>query len=579
MSLSSQDAVLRAAEVQAGGSASERSRWLTGAVPRFVLANLPFVVALAAIDRVPSFVQVLVAGTILFLAPGLAWVDRRSLDGFATLFLTVIRSLAITVACWLPLMLLPGPINRTAFLLAMAGATNAGLVLGSRRGWYGATIPASPIVPALLLVAALYFLQTFAGALYKVPALEDQDMETQGTAYGLIQDFTPDMVTNRGTTYFFAHPLLLHFWIGSSALVLDDLDRLRYYQESAREVRGQSWATLDRKWAQDFERFQRDPVLQATRTPNLFLAVFGLLALGAIVFRLTGSQSAAITAAAVYATLPEIYVRSSYGGYMAITNFLMLSSAYFYLAGAGLFRYGTDAPAPGSARRWGFTAAALAACSNQKAILVPAAAAVHAVLRTWSLDGPRQFLRNFRHRQEVVTAFVIGIGFIAGWAAFTIYGLAIDQRAFIMEHVKGHVLDRISLSDVNLASDTAAGFAYPSIQMLWLQFSEHVGWPVAIAFAVGMISAVPRLTSARGLFLIWAAAGAIGFSLIDWRQTKHLTTIIPAFVTLAILYGATLEGAARRLWMMLLWVGVAWNLYRVFQLMNDFTYIVPTPIW
>ncbi len=63
------------------------------------------------------------------------------------------------------------------------------------------------------------------------------------------------------------------------------------------------------------------------------------------------------------------------------------------------------------------------------------------------------------------------------------------------------------------------------------------------------------------------------------RMLGHLTTLIPAFVTLAILYGATLEGVGRRLWTILLWVGVAWNIYRVFQLMNDFTYIVPTPIW
>src|SRR6185503_1459199 len=173
-------------------------------------------------------------------------------------------------------------------------------------------------------LAALFYLQSYVGAAYRIPPLEDHDMETQGTAYGLINDLVPTMVTNRYKRFFFAHPLLLHFYIGASALVSDDLERLHYYHESSLAIRDSS-ADLHKTWEHDKAQFDRDPVLLPTRTPNLFFAALTLFPLAFVVFRTSGSRAAAAGACVLYATLPEIYVRSAYGGYMAITNFLTVS--------------------------------------------------------------------------------------------------------------------------------------------------------------------------------------------------------------------------------------------------------------
>ena len=90
--------------------------------------------------------------------------------------------------------------------------------------------------------------------------------------------------------------------------------------------------------------------------------------------------------------------------------------------------------------------------------------------------------------------------------------------------------------------------------------------------AIGFYTVVPH--EQHGLF-----GGLLVLNHNGRPLEFHCTAPLKPNRAQEILYGATLEGVGRRLWTILLWVGVAWNIYRVFQLMNDFTYIVPTPIW
>ena len=117
-----------------------------------------------------------------------------------------------------------------------------------------------------------------------------------------------------------------------------------------------------------------------------------------------GVADAALVSLA-YATLPEVVVRSSYGGYYAL-------SATSFLAAAWL------AAEPRRPRDLAGVAGALAALANHKAIVVGAAAVVARVLRAR------------------VGATPVILGLVAGTAMFWAWGLAIAPGDFVGEHLQ-----------------------------------------------------------------------------------------------------------------------------------------------
>jgi hypothetical protein len=546
---------------------------------RLVLFNVPFAVAIWLMGDLPEIIQTVVVGTIIFLVPGAAWIDQSRGDAVMVLFRIVIASLLISVLAWLVVLIPQGPTNRYAFIALLTAITNVGLWFGSRRGWYRAKQFSTPLSRSVLLVGALFYLQTYLGAAHFVPALEDQDMETQGTAYGLINTVAPTMATNRGMTFFFAHPLLLHFWIAESAFISGDLERLRYYHESALAVRSTPDLVEDR-WKQDFERFLADPVLVPTRLPNLFLSVFLLFPLAFLVHGMTGSRAAAIGACALYVTLPEVYVRSSYGGYMAITNWLTMCGVYFYLQSSRVLPNSSTGTVDGNlgSLRAAAVAAFLGSWADQKAVLLPMATAAHAVASTLLGAGLR-FWRGLWARPEILSAFAVGLAFCAGWATFGLYGISVSATDFFNDHIRWHVVDRLSMANVNLAAVDEGAWVYPSIVALWQEFLSHIGWFYALPAALAIVHAARNPRRADGMLLLWFAIGAIGFSLVDWRQTKHLAHLLPPLAALIAVFWASRQGTTRAIFSLLLGAGLVWNVWRIGQLMLDFEYIEPSPIW
>jgi hypothetical protein len=590
-----------------GGTTTARSEPSRKLLWGVLLCNLPFLLALTAIEHLGALPRSIIVGLLLFLVPGAVWTDWRGRDGFVILFRTVLLSLAASLLSWVFALALPGATNRAVFLLALCAVTNAGLLRGYKQSFYDTTSLRTPLVRWLSLCALLFYAQSFVGA-HRVPALEDHDMETQGTAYGLIHHLAPTMVTNRGTTHFFAHPLLLHFWIGASALISDDLDALAYYHHSAVAVRDlpgardvvpldqldtlPPWAArfkqsvtvspeyreqLDARWKLDFAQFQKTPVLLPTRIPNLFLAAFTLFPLGFLVYRISGSRLAAIGSCLLYATLPEIYVRSVYGGYMAITNFVTLGGAYFYLRASGLLTQRADAPDADQQPRAGtFVSGFVGAWVNQKWLIVAAAAGLHATIRVVSdINGP-PLLQRARQSPAFIAGLLVAIGFFTGWASYFVYGLSVSHRDFVSDHLLGHVLSRVRMNKVSL-TEVQAG--YPSIVALWAEFGRHLNWLFAAVASVSVVRAFRHVRRADGVFLIWVLIGAVGFSLVDWRMTKHLSKIIPPLVVLTGLFWASLNPKARIALSVPLAVACLWNVWTIGQLMQDFTYLQPSPMW
>jgi hypothetical protein len=283
----------------------------------------------------------------------------------------------------------------------------------------------------------------------------------------------------------------------------------------------------------------------------------------------------------IYATLPEIYVRSSYGGYMAIANFLALSAAYFHLRACGDQgrQHIEPAGSPRTANRLAFGASVLGAIADQKVILVSMAAAGRAVLRVVTSLRSATGLRGASADSVVRGAAAVVVGFGAGWVLYAIYGSSISRWYFYQDHVVGHVMDRMRLQDVNLVTEQVGTFVYPSIVGLWREFAMHTGWLIALPMLVATAWGLRRARQAEGVFALWVLIGAVGFSLVDWRHTKHLAQITPALGVLVGAWWAAQPRRARQLLAVVLTAGVAWNLVRIVRLMNDFTYLQPHPIW
>lgn len=534
----------RAPDVPAGSARVDvkprLAAWYAFGMGRAARAGTSLVVALHG----------LLAAALVALVPGLAWSARFGRAAGAS---RIGEVLGFSTLAWVAAFL----------LLRAAGVFPNGLPSAAATALIGAApipflrqrqrvaVAWGPLGAAVGAAAALSFF-----ALSVVPALEDQDMEVQSTAYALATRQTPLALTNRGTPYFFAHPPLLHLWQAGSFSLAGRLERVRYYAEAGERARGRpfqqpppgtplSARPHHAEWKALLRRFVVEPQLWPTRQVNVLLAALAVGVAAQLTTLISGSPALGLALAAVLATFPEYLVRGAYGGYFASTTLLTLA----LLAGLE-----TRDRAAGM-----LTGSALAFLSDQKGLLVPVA---------WTAAAPVE--------TTVWRRFLPLAGALLAVTAYVAYGLAVDRDSFSYDFLTEHVARRLSLSDVRLGSDASRW--YPSIPELWLEFAARYGalflLLAALAGARGLTSPRPAVRAAAAAMLLGAAV----FSVTDWRQTKHLSLLAaPALVTLADL--PPRSRSWRRVALVVCWALCARNLWTVWPLLTDFTALRPSTSW
>jgi hypothetical protein len=426
------------------------------------------------------------------------------------------------------------------------------------------------------LGAAAFLLFAWSGTSV-VPPLEDQDSEVQGTANGMVRELAPVSLMNRGRLHFFAHPPLLHVFSAATITLGGRLEVVRPAYDVAREELAKLPADERRRgpaavvralrdpprvpdraflWhSRVFRAFREDPALLATRAPNFVLGAFAVVLVFAWARRLGAGTPDAALAAAAYATLPEIVVRSSYGGYYALSAATFVSAGW--LAAERRHR--------GS---FAGTAGALAALANHKALVVGAAALAAAWLRR-------------RPAAAVVLA-----GITAGTALFWAWGLAIAPGDFVGEHLLDHGIKRFALGE---ATTRGGASVYPSRLGVWGEFATNHGWPWVAAAAAALVWGAARaakraaepdpLGEAVEILVPWLLVGAAVFTWIDWRQTKHLALLVPAATILVAAMLCASPPRARAVVRLVLAAAVLWNIAGLVRLVRDFDSLKVTPIW
>lgn len=436
---------------------------------------------------------------------------------------------------------------------------------------HGGRFPRPHLGTATIGVVA-FVMACIAGARV-VPPLEDQDMEVQGTAYGLLAHLEPLSLTNRSTLYFFAHPPLLHFLNAPTILLAGQLESVRAAYDAARAERAKLPASRRtpsfQRIARAFENpprpdtslhwkrsvypaFLKEPALLGTRAPNFILsAVLAMLLFRALrTIGVSAGDSTLLMLATM--TLPEIFVRSGYGGYFAISALTFLIAGWLSVVSSG------NAP---------FLAGVLAMLANQKSVIV----------------GAASFLWSPRRSKDLI------LGLVAGAIAFAIYGLLVAPEDFVADHLLDHGLRRFTGAH---AHALGAAPAYPSRAGLWLEFAQHFGWVWCLAAAAGCLAGLAALLvrrryreastegeELREIALLWILIGALAFTATDWRQTKHLCKLVPAMTLMIGALLARSPRAARWALRAAIVVSILWNARWLAKIAQDFSSLPMSTMW
>lgn len=615
--------------VQPAGAPAQRCRiaraiaWLTW----IAAINAPFVLAHPSwCWLVQPLARSLAVGAVLLVMPGLpvvGWlVGRRVLIAprpvwvVAISWIVLVAVLAAHCACGRP----PSGAGTWNAVWLTTNLLLAASWLGGGVAWPRAACVDLADRGAGVLMAAGLFLAAYVvygwAATRVVPPQEDHDFEIMATAYSLATRFEPLWPGDRGSVYEFAHPVGFHFLVAGSFLDHDRFEALRPYDESARralmaargepfrppattvdnvhgiagsrravEVVGEDYRLeppLGRDWDRlpvlEFENalatqyYLNHPFALEARTPSIFLAAMTVASLAMALRRISGRRRLALLVASAYALSPEVLVRSAYGGYFAISMFAALEMLL------------AVEPAPRRPARsaWldALAAGALAGVMNHKLILLPAAVVLWENLQLGRAWTPRRAL--------VALAHPIVLGFAAGTAAFWAYGLAVEPRALLVDHLRHHLVDRI-------AHYNPLGYAdYPSVAALWVELNRHsgslllpLGLAALLALAVRREPAddprppnylVHGWRNTPGLWLAWAVLLAMAFSAVDWRQTKHLMPLLLVMHVAPVRWAGRRPGAAWLVAVVFVAIVLA-NLAGLATLSADFASFPITPAW
>lgn len=438
-------------------------------------------------------------------------------------------------------------------------------------------------VIVLLLFSAYTLL--FYLSIYIIPPLQDNTVTTQSTAYGLSVYFMPKTFTDRYICYEFAHPPLMNFYTAASFFLSGYLERVKYYYDYANkfeelmnkkfregefmdlsisnfgnvsvkikeivkdkiifdtpipklrpnqrllpiEIRDNINFISDNEIIEDYipisemnimtdnlkctvikegqywsmarevyHLFYDNPYLYPSRLPNICFTLLSCFVMYHLVYFIVHSRMLAILGTIAYFTIPEMLIMCVGGSNTSITICALLFIIYFYQR---------------KQRKALFSAGFLAGLIEQKisVILIP-------ICISELLCNKKSFHKNN------LFSFVL-TGFIGGIGLYWLYGISISRSAFLQDHFYYHFVNRIfHVNDLGYGG-------YPDIFELWNAFIEKTN-PFFVLPALISLFFILKTKNKTSfvVYPLWFICGAVAFSVVDWKSSKHLLLITPALL-------------------------------------------------
>ena len=442
----------------------------------------------------------------------------------------------------------------------------------------------------IILAFICIFIFGYFQSVYYIPALPDNTLTVQEAAYGLWHYLKPYTFSDDGyLTYYFAHPLLMNFYAAHAFFLTGHLSDIKYYYDYSQivnriyedgpyvgedfivytseetsvkvkitEINGDR-VVLDRplpeiylppaypRYADElfkeedlfeinsyfydgsilsqdkggplviesrladkriitrriyeqirlrifhdelYKKFYSSPHKLCSRIVNMFFVMATLIVMMAIMMQLGLSYQEALLLLVVYISLPEVNVFSFGGSRTAISSFCLITMIYFYWK---------------QNARFSFLSGLVSGLTTQNLVLLPIAAMCNQLV--------------FKRRQFPANSLLFG--FFGGLLIYWIYAAGVDAKTFFVDHVQYHTINRVFHVD-----DLGYGGNYPNLVNYWKLFIAHVGWPFFFMSIFPLVFLFREKDSGLNIFAFWFLTGAVIFSLVDWKETKHLNLIV-----------------------------------------------------
>lgn len=557
---------------------------------------------------VHDYVSALIINAVIFIVPGVAWIGilkKEIKDSVSLIFFIFVISFTILI------LILSGQLIAAieplpmSLIIWIALVANLGIFITKPAGVFQ-NFRYDPKEAFILFLSMVCIYSCIYTGMKTFPEKLDLDGEHQGTAYGLIHELKPYLASDDfiGSAYYFAHPPLTNIFNAFSIFLIGKTNDYKYFYDSAKltekvlslspgdkvtalfmnenywvqNVNGQHFIlkkingsdlleyTYTKQsliefinW-QDQNQFFGNPRVFPARASNIFASILIFFVLYKLITGLTHSRLLGIVGGYAYIFTPGIFVRSCLSEHVAFTNCLMVILAYQY------FRPEAFEFSRRPYKLLKYLPGIVAGLINQKMVVMVLPIFLIQLFesaRDKSKDG---FFKNILRRST------IPIGFALGSILFWIYGASIDFHAFVLSHVKVHLFDRLFHINSLFAED------YPSLLRLWYEFKfEFLYFPITI---FSMLFCLLKYAEKNVyMFSAWTFSGAVLFSIVDWKQTNHLTQIVMPLLICLMIYIEKQPMTYKRILKIIVGLFLIYSFWKDMQLLNNFSVYNPTSGW
>lgn len=560
-----------------------------------------------------NFFMGIAINLLIFIVPGFSIVyhfNKKKYSSITIMFLTLLFSTLSSITCigfHLICHIQPNPIT---FVLWIFFVSNISLLSTKEPSFEQTITLCRKDCVTLCILVCLVYVSYYYIATYQISYLFDSDIERSGTSYGLLHTGKPYLLTDRDSSFFYAHPPLMNTYSATTILLSGNLPETKHYYDSAMERL--FW--ISHKFYPDEEVLLNDPsgykILAKIKTvtqgnlifenilPSKIISIDGIGRTKCFpVFENTMQQETLRkykindllnNMEKNYAKNPLFFAGRLPLSFLSFLSCILLftiiiktsHSSLLATIGSLLYFSFPEIAIFGSSgiyttlinvsmlflvyfyifhkeKMWLlFLAGVLCGLTSQKTIILPLSITI------WEFITTKDLYKNIK---QIVFNKAI-LGFIFGLMIFWFYGISTEPKTFFIEHFKHHIFDRI------FHINTLGYSGYPTITKLWYDFGKNLGFwffmVSILAINIQFFRKFLKEKSTLGIFFIWFTLGALCYSLVDWRVHYHLLIIVPAMTIGTMIFVSSVRNSVKVFVICICILNIFYNVFITYRVIS-----------